>query len=154
MFKDYILGAEVAQKGNFHIANISMLLKDFDLVEGVDYQKFGGVTLLNKQSLKMPKYIYALLWNKDMTNLKEYIPLALFKDMLNGKISMIKSKYKITNIADKQFVQITDEKLKKVIYNERLVKTVVDFSEIKELLEDNYILGYEKISSKKALVWY
>ena len=154
MFNDYILGAEVAQKGNFHIANISMLLKDFDLVEGVDYQKFGGVTLLNKKSLKMPKYIFALLWNKDMTNLKEYIPMAHFKDMLDNNMKLLKSKYTVINIADKQFVQITDTNLKEIIYNEKLVKTVVDFSEVKELLDDNYIIGFEKVSAKKALVWY
>jgi flagellar hook-basal body complex protein FliE len=154
MFKDYVLGAEVAKKGNFHIANISMLLKDFNLVEGIDYQKYGGITLLNKKSLKMPNYIYTILWNKDMTNLEDYLPMPYFKELLDNKISMIRNKYKVVEISDKQFIEIKDEKLKDVIFNEKLIKTVVDFSEIKELLEDDYILGYEKISSNKALVWY
>jgi len=154
MLKDYVLGAEVAKKGNFHIANISMLLKDFGLVEGIDFLKYGGITLLNKKSLRCPKYIEVLMWNKSMTDLSELLALPFFKDTLDGNISYLRNKYTIVKIEGKQFIKITDTELNEVMMNERLVKAVVETSEIKELLEGNYINGHMKISAKKSLCWY
>jgi len=154
MLKDYILGSEVAKKGNFSIANISMLLKDFDLIEGIDYLKYGGITLLNKKSLKMPNYIYKLLCDKSMTDLSEYIPYNYLYDIVMGNMKLIESKITKIKIENKQFVKINDEKLKNVIFNEKLVKSVVDNNEIKDLLNEKYILGYEKLSNTKSLCWY
>jgi hypothetical protein len=154
MLKNYVLGAEVAKKGKFHIANISMLLKDFGLIEGIDYLKFGGITLLNKQSLRCPKYIYKLMWDKSMTDMSDLVPLTFFKETLENNTKLIEKEFKILKIEGKQFVNITGVELRSVFMNESVVKSVVDNDEIPDLVNDNYIDGYIKLSNKKSLCWY
>ena len=154
MLKDYVLGAELAKKGDFHIANISMVLKDFGLVEGIDFLKYGGVTLLNKHSLRCPKYIEVLMWNKTMTDLSKFLPYTYFSDLVDGNTKMLEGKFKKFTIEGKQFVEITDPNLSSVMMNEKLVKSVVDNSEIPELVNEDYIVGYIKVSTRKTLCWY
>ncbi len=153
MFKNYVLGAEVASKGDFHIANISMLLNDGVLVEGEDYQKFGGITLLSKQSNNMPKYIKTVMERDDLTNLEEYIPLTYFKDLLESNIKLVKDLYEEKTIFGKKFVKPKGI-LKDVLLNEKLVKSVVSSDELEELYKDDLIKGDIKLAKNKHLVWY
>lgn len=154
MLKDYVLGTEVAEKGDFHIANISMLLKNFGLIEGVDYLKYKGVTLLNKKSLVLPKYIRDVMMRKDLTDLSEFLPFTLFSDLLEGNLRLIKDKFTVIRIKDKQFVKFKDKEFRELLLNEDIIKCVVDNSEIKALVNEGFILGYLKLSNRKSLCWY
>ena len=154
MLKNYVLGAEIAKKADFHIANISMLFNDLPLVEGVDFLKYGGITLLNKQSLGYPKYIREAMFRKDITDLSNLFPLTFFKDTLDGNIKLLSDKFKVIKVEGKQFVQITDDKLKEIFIDNKLVKSVVDNSEIDELVDEDYIKGHLRVSNKKSLTWY
>lgn len=154
MLKNYVLGAEIASKGGFHIANISMLFKDLPLVEGVDYLKYGGITLLSKNSLKYPKYIRNIMFSNKMTDLSELVPLNYFKDILENNITLIKKDYKIVQVENKKFVKIINDKLKKIIINEKFTKSVVGNEELEDLIKEDIVLGYIPISKDKSLTWY
>lgn len=154
MLEDYVLGAEVAEKGDFHIANISMLFKDLPLIEGIDFLKFGGITLLNKKSLAYPKYIRTIMDSNEMTNLSEYIPLTLFKEILDNNLNLVKDKYDVAKICSKQFVKISDVELREVLMDGDLVKSVVFNDEVNQLMGEELIIGSIKLSNKKSLIWY
>jgi hypothetical protein len=154
MLKDYVLGAEVATLGGFHIANISMLFKELPLVEGIDFLKFGGITLLNKNSNIYPKYIKAIIDSDKVTDLTNLFPLTFFKDTVENNMKLVKNKFRSVKICDKQFVEITDDELRDVFMNDDLVLSVVKNEEIDGLVEENYIDGYIKLSEKASLTWY
>jgi len=153
MLKDYILGTEIAKKGNFHQANISMLLSDFGLIEGDDYLKYGGIVLINRKSLLLPNYIKEVIKNNEFTDLSNYLPKVYFMDILENQTSNIKDKFNEVTISSKKFVQI-DEGLQELFKNDNLIKTTVDNSELSELVAGGYIKGSIKLSNKKSLVWY
>jgi len=153
MLKNYVLGTEVAQKGNFHIANISMILNNSVLIEGADYLKFGGITLLSKQSLNLPKYIRDIVNNNDMTDLSDYIPSTFFLELLENNTKLIKELYEEMLICGKKFIKPKGI-LKEILLNTKLVKSVVNKNEIKELYKDELIIGDIQISKSKHLVWY
>jgi len=90
MLTDFVLGTEIAKEGNFHIANISMVIKNPELVEGTDYLKFGGITLLSKKSLGFPRNILLPIHSGKMTDLSNLIPLGYFKDELENNLNMLK----------------------------------------------------------------
>jgi hypothetical protein len=154
MLKDYVLGTEVAIKGGFHIANISMVFNNFNLIEGVDYLKYGGVTLLSKKSLNYPKYIATNIQWKGHTDLSDLVPFIFFKETLENNLKLIKEKYEIVVIAEKKFVRILDKKLFKIMTTDKIVKSVVNNSELQELTNGGYILGHLKLSANKSLTWY
>ena len=154
MLENYVLGAEIAKKGRFHIANISMLLKEFGLIEGIDYLKFGGITLLNKKSLRCPKYIYKLMWDKSMTKMDDLVPLTFFRETLENTTKLIEKDYEVLKIEGKQFVKITGKELNTIFMNEQIVKSVVANDEIPDLEAGKLIDGYIKLSNKKSLCWY
>ena len=154
MLKDYVLGAEIAKKADFHIANISMLFNDLPLIEGIDFLKYGGITLLNKKSLGYPKYIREAMFRKDITDLSDLLPLTYFLDILDGNIKLIKDSFEIIKVQGKQFIRINDKYMSDIIMNEKLVKSVVDNIEVDGLESDNLIKGKLKIAKSKFLVWY
>jgi len=153
MLKDYVLGNEIAEKGNFHQANISMLISDFNLIEGDDFLKFGGIVLINKYSLNVPNYIKKVIFENEFSDLSEYIPQTYFLEVLENQTALIKDRFKKVTIGSKKFVEL-DDTLKKLFTNPALIKTTVDNDEISELSEGDYIKGNIKLSNKKSLVWY
>ena len=152
LLEDYVLGSELAEKGNFHIANISMLLNERNMVEGEDYLKFGGITLVNKETNKLPKYIGVLMFRKDNLDLSEYVPYTYMKETLENTIKLVSDKYTEEKFYGKKFIKPEGE-LKVLLYP-KIVKTVVDIDEIEELERDNLIEGKLKLSKNKYLVWY
>ena len=156
MLKDFILCTELARIGGFTINNIAYTLKNYNLEEGIDFMKFGGITLFNKKSLKFPKYITKLMTQQEdkFTNLEKYIPWTVFNNILENQTTLIKHKFKRVKIDGKQFVEITDKQLRDIILDDSVTKSVVKNCEVPSLLKDKYILGYIKLNNKKSLTWY
>ena len=165
MLKDFVLGTEIAREGKFDIANISMTISDFGLVEGIDYLKFGGITLLSKKSLVIPNNIYAAMFSENITDMSNYIPYNWFMEQIENHTNLIKDRYELVEIGaytdlkgkykkGKRFIKITDDELQNIMFNEKLVKYVVDLKEIAELEAGNFIDGHIKLSNKKELIWY
>jgi len=153
MLKDYILGSEIAEKGGFHQANISMLLSDFGLVEGDDFLKYGGIVLINKKSLLLPNYIKEVIYKNKFTDLSKYIPMSYFLEIIENQTKLIQGRFKQVTINNKKFVEL-DKELQELFSNDLLIKTTVQNSEIPNLYSDNLIKGSLKLSNKKSLVWY
>lgn len=154
MLKDFTLSSEIAALNNLNMVNISIAIKKCDLVEGLDYLKFGGITLLSHKTDKLPKYIHNLLFSNEYTNMSKYIPYIYFKEICEGKISGISDKFKNVVISGKQFVEITDKELRNVISDTSLVKAVVPKEEVDELLKNGYIQGFIDLKKSHSLVWY
>ena len=152
--KDYILANEIVEKGNFNIANISMMIKDNKLEEGEDFLKFNGVVLINKKSNKLYKYIYNIINDNIFIDLSEYIPYVYFRELLDNNTNYIKNMYEEVSISGKKFIKITDKTLKKVLYNERKIKVIVPEKEKNELYRDKLIEGDLNVGKGKFLVWY
>jgi hypothetical protein len=154
MLKDYVLGAEIAQKAGFSIVNVSLLLQNDNFIEGEDYFKFGVVTLINKNSDRLPKYFRAAIAEHEYTDLSELLPMKYFNDMLEGCSTKIKDKYRVKDILGKKFVEIIDKDFKDIIMDNKKVKSVVQSEEIPELQEGNYIDGCIALNKSKYLCWY
>jgi len=154
MLKDYVLGVEICAAGDMHIGNISMTIKDTCMIDGIDYLKFGGVVLLNKNSDKLPNNLVQIIENNDMTDLSEYIPYMYIHSLCEGNVSKINKRLERKNISGKQFVKVIDKELKEVLFNESLIKSTIDSSEVDSLVEDKSIKGYLKLNNSKSLCWY
>jgi len=154
MLKNFILGTEIAKVGGFHIANISILLKENGLLEGVDFLKYGGITLIAKKSIRFPKYITEIINKNKFTDLSNLLPQNYFLDILEGNTKLIENKFKVVDILGKKFVDINDEKLFNIMTVDTLIKSVIDNSELQELINGNYIMGHLKLTNKKSLTWY
>jgi len=154
MLKDFVLGTEIAREGKFDIANISMVIKGFDLVEGSEYLKYGGVTLLNRTCPRIPLNVMKVMYSDKMSDLSEYLPFNYFMDLMENQTRMIKDKFEIVKVSGKKFIKVTDENLNEVLMNDKLVKYTVDAEEIPELVNKKYIEGHLKLSNKKYLTWY
>ena len=151
MLKNFILGTELCKAGGFTINNIAFTIKNYPLIEGTDYMKYGGITLFNTESLEFPKYLTELMTAKDanFSNLENYLPWTFLVDMCEGQTKLIDKSLKRIKIDGKQFVEVLDEKLSKVILNDQITKSVVDNDEIKDLVNEGFILGYINYQIKK-----
>ena len=153
MFEDYVLGSEVASIGDFNISNISMLINDGVMVEGVDYYKYGGTTLLYKYSNTLPEYIKKIIENKELTDLSNFYPINFFMDDIMDKKITDKTLYEEVKINGKKFIKPKGE-LVDILKDIKKVKSVVHKKELEELYKDNLIKGDIKISKDYHLVWY
>lgn len=154
MLKDFVLGTEIANKGKFTINNISIAINAFNLVEGRDYLKFGGITLLSKECTFLPHYIYKNMFGDGITDLTDLLPYTYFMDEVEKTTTLIKNKYTLVDVSGKKFVKITDKELYNAFFKKRLTRYVVHSSEMPELINGRYIDGFIKLSSSKVLTWY
>jgi len=153
MLDDYILGNEIAKKANISIANISMLIKNHNLINGIDFLKFKSINLINKNSLYLPRNIRKIIDKYKFTDLSEYVPYIYFTELFEFKLKNIKN-FSIIKICNKKFVKINDKYFEKIIKDEKLVKVVVDRNEVKSLLDDSLIKGFKHLSKGRTFVWY
>lgn len=143
--KNFVLAKEVTSKGNFHPANISMTIKDLE--EDEDYIKIGSMILLNTKS-NYPNYIKKIF--PLCTELENCIPLKSIQDFAND-LKVFKEEYDIITIEKEKFLTNISGTLKKVLSN---MFYVLDSPELKEAIEEEYVLGYIELNKNKFLVWY
>jgi hypothetical protein len=160
--KEYILGNEISEKLNIHIANISILAK---LLEDTDdVKQYGNCTFIKATSKNLPNNIKEGIRNHKFTDFTGILPLSYFlkefelnakqlekskitKEIFDMKFESKKSKTE-SNSIKKTFIKFTDE-----FINE--VKGKVLYSLPKNELQENlqYIDGHIEIGTK-VLVWY
>lgn len=143
--KDFVLAREVTRVGEFSSANISMAIKDLEM--GEDYLKFGSLVFLNKNA-NFTSYIKKTF--KKCTDLGDKIPLALFNSIVLDSTSF-KGMFDIIRISETDFVKPTSEYLKNIL---KYTTYILDYEDLKEMISEDYILGYHKINKQKYLVWY
>lgn len=152
--KRYVLGNELAEIGNFHIANISMIVKKFhDNDNYSDAKNLGNCTFINSDA-ELPKHIIKLLHK--CTPMNNKLPMTyLTKELkLNKDKILLALKDYITSterIGGKEFVVFTDEFVQ--IFKDK-VHYVLNKSETDEALKNDYIDGFIQLSRNNFLVWY
>lgn len=174
--ENYVLGSELAEKGNFHIANISMLINEEFMLENIDYLKFGGITLLNKKCDVLPAYIRKVIDTGTLSDLTGLIPKSFIKYELSEEfededniklnadgiegvqpattknyINKVKDMYEDIVVNKKAFVRITNDTLAEA-FADRKNRAIMDASEFPEA--DEYVDGYMELSSGKVLAWF
>lgn len=175
--ENYAVGAELAEKGGFHISNISMLLKEDNMVEGEDFLKFGTITLINMDSPWLPAYIRKVITEHKLTDLTGLIPASYAEEELSEEIedenaevilndegiedvqkiptknyfSKLAGKYEEVKVAKKKFIKLTDNKLIDAFADDK-VRCIMDASEFPE--SSNDVDGFINLTPTKVLVWY
>jgi len=87
MFRNYILATELSAQAKFNISNVSMAIHPSQgVIEGLDFYKFGSITLLSKQSKNLPSYIQNHINEQldNLTDLKGLYPKRYLEEVLGG----------------------------------------------------------------------
>jgi len=172
----YVLGSELAEKGNFHIANISMLINEEWMQEGIDYKKFGGITLLHTECLVLPAYIQKVIDEQELSDLSGLVPKSFVKSELSeyfededkvvynsagledvqpvitkNYINKIKGMFEDVMVSKKSFVKISDDKLA-LAFADRKNRAIMDVDDFPEANE--YVDGYIELTNDKVLAWF
>ena len=106
MLRDYVLSREVVNRGNFDMANVSMAIKHLE--EGYDYMKFGGTTVLNKSSPRLPLYIRSVINDNldKFSDLSKLISIQYIEDMTEKKIIYYNNRFLLKSIIKKYYHHI------------------------------------------------
>lgn len=173
----YVVGSELAQKGDFHIANISMLIKEENMVEGEDFLKFGTITLINTESPWLPAYIKKVINEQELTDLTGLLPIGFVEEELSEEVDFdeedivlnkdgiedvqkitvknylpkITDMYENVIVGKKKFIRLHDDKLIEA-FNDKKIRCVMDMNELDEIKED--CDGYIELTKQKVLAWY
>lgn len=153
--KNYILANELVQKMDIHIANISMMRKQFeDADDMTTILKMNNCNFIKTNSHKLPN------------NIRQGIACNEFTDMSNKlPCTFVRSEYPLTekdwyasgvvidkvNIAGKQFYVFSDEFVKtthnKIVY-------ILDKKETDECYRKGQIDGFIQAAKNKFITWY
>lgn len=150
----YILANELIEKMNIHIANISMLAKDFEDSDCGTIVKMNNCTFINTKSRHLPHNIMVGAIANEFTDMSDKLPCTWVRDeypmtekeMYNSGIVVDKVK-----IAGKQFYVFDKEFVQKM---KRKIGYVLDAEETKYCTEKGQIEGSIQLSKNKFFTWY
>lgn len=153
--KKYILANELVQKMGIHIANISMLTKQYE--DNDDYGHFikmNNCTFINTKSSVIPHNLEVGILTNQFTDMSDKLPCTWVK-MEYGvtekelfKAGIVTEKVKIAGkdfyVFDKEFVAKMNRKIGYVLNEE----------ETMDCFNKGQILGYTKLAKDKYFTWY
>jgi hypothetical protein len=150
----YVLANEVVQKMGIHIANISMLAKEFEDNDYGHVVKMNNCTFINSKSNQLPHNILVGILANDYTDMSDKLPCTWVrteygmteKEMLKADIIFGKVK-----IAGKDFYHFKPEFVKTM---KKKIGYVLDAEETKYCTEKGQILGSVQLSKNKFFTWY
>ena len=147
---DHILGAELCELMNIHMATISNLKLTSVL-------KLGNCPILSKIDNSLPTKMRLNLFKPELTSLEDKIPLSYFKSMysLSNEDIMNHIAQEIEVIADRNFIVYKPEFLNK-IKKQGLdnMMYIADRKELNELLYEYEDIDYIKVNNNKYIVIY
>lgn len=157
MFLDngYVLGSELAEVGKFHLANISMYIKEeHDRGNFDDVKKLGKATYINKDAVNLPKYFIKNL-NK-CSCIDNMLPVTYLTKELGVKYSNLKialSNYiiKEVRVGTDDLIEFSDEFVN--LFKGKVHYTLSN-KECNECLNKKLIDGFIKLTKNRFLVWY
>jgi len=152
--KNYILANEVVQKGNIHIANISILIKNLSSLDEPPFIKMNSLTFLNKNSSLLPNNIQNIISSNEFTDLSDKLPCNYVrseygiteKELIESEVVVDK-----IEICDKKFYVFNQDFIKKV---KRKILYVLNKKETEECLKKKQIEGFIQLRPNKFLTWY
>lgn len=154
LHKNYILSNELTQKMGIHIANISMLRKQFEDDDSGTVIKRNNCTFINIKANNLPNNIRVGISQNTFTDMTNKLPCTFVRNeySLSDKelmqSSIIKEK---TKIAGKDFYVFTDEFVKQMKNKNGYV---LNKAETMECINNGDIDGYIQITNKKYFTWY
>lgn len=151
----YILVNEIAKNHNISISNFSPLSTDDSLIESKSIIKKSGTTVINRDSVFLPKYIKKLANEGEYTNLDGLIMMSCLKDDYYIEEKYVSKIGKMIEIEGKKFVKLNED-LMHIFSNEKLVIYPIHLDEIeedymKEIIEKKQ---FKQIDKKMFLTWY
>lgn len=158
--KDYLLTAELAEKGDIHIANFSNyynLLQDQDTFQSSQEMiKYGACTFINSKSSNIPQNFKDIINSHEFTRMDNKILNSEFISETGTSLKVLVNSLKEYNptqveVSGKKFTQFDDsfiELLKNKCIN------VLSKEETEECTKDKSIDGSIKLSTNKYLTWY
>lgn len=152
--KKYILANELVEKMGIHIANISMLMKEYEDTDNGTFVKMNNCTFINSNDATLPNNIKIGMQNNQFTDMTNKLPC-----------TFVRSEYEITEkelfksgmvtkkveVAGKDFYEFAPEFVEKMKYK---IGYVLDEVETMECYRKNQILGYTQLSKNKYFTWY
>lgn len=156
--KNYVLSNEMADKGNIHIANFSILynkLEENNKLEGT-MLKYGNSTFVNTKSPSLPAYIKDLCKNHKYTDLSDCVLKTYMVTECNlnaNSLLYALSDYnpKITKVSNKEFIKF-DKKFVNMLQNK--VLNVLTREDTLDCEKEGYIDGKIQLQKNKYLTWY
>jgi hypothetical protein len=152
--KKYILANELVEKMGIHIANISMLAKQFEDNDYGHVIKMNNCTFINSESRQLPHNIEVGLFAHKYTDISNKLPCTFVKSEFEVterewfKSGIVTDK---VTIAGKKFYVFNDNFVKTM---KRKVPYVLDSKETNECMAKGQIEGSIKLSKNKFFVWY
>jgi len=151
----FILANELVQKMGIHIANISILRKEFESHDDVyTIQKLNNCNFINTQSHKLPKNIREGIEQNDFTDLTDKLPVTFVRAEYAAterdfvKSGIITDKIKI---AGKPFYVFDPEFVSNV---RGCVGYVLNHEDYLHCYSKSTIDGAIKMKNNKYFVWY
>lgn len=150
----YILANELVNKMNIHIANISMLAKEFEDSDCGTFVKKNNCTFINTKSRHLPHNILVGTIANEFTDMSNKLPCTYVreeypmteKEMFKSGIVTDKIK-----VAGKQFYVFSDDFVKTM---KNKIGYVLDASETEYCTANGQILGSIQLSKNKFFTWY
>lgn len=155
---NYILANELAEKGNIHVANFSMLHNNLSNLGLPDTLKYGNCVFVDKNSNFLPKYI------KDLAN----NPEIEYTDMSNKWLTSyattelgVSKNYILSSLAEYHPTEVTVAKKKFIEFDNSFINllhqkclNVLTEEDTMECYNDGDIEGYIKLKKDKYITWY
>jgi len=152
--KKYILANELVQKMGIHIANISMLVNEYEDSDTGTFVKMNNCTFINTKDATLPNNILAGIYGNEFTDMTDKLPCTYVRTEYGitekelFKTGMVTKK---VEIAGKDFYQFAPEFVQKMKYK---IGYVLDETETMDCYRKNQILGYTQLAKDKYFTWY
>jgi len=157
MFLDsnYVLGNELVQKMDIHIANVSMVARNLEKVGNYeDIVKLGNCTFINKKSLFLPKNIVRGIITNDFTPMYNKLPCTyVHQEFQTSQAKLLNSNFikGIVEVSGKKFYEFEDKFIEDI---HEKVLNILDREDALDCFDNGDILGYVELSKNKFLTWY
>jgi hypothetical protein len=154
LHKKYVLANELVTKMDIHIANISMLMKEYEDVDNGAFIKMNNCTFINSNEATLPNNIKIGLKNNQFTDMTDKLPCTyVHTEYEISEAELFKSGMvtKKVEVAGKKFYQFAPEFVQKMKYK---IGYVLDEVETMECYRKKQIQGYTQLSKNKYFTWY
>lgn len=154
LHKKYILANELVQKMGIHIANISMLVNDYEDSDNGTFVKMNNCTFINTKDTTLPNNILAGIYANDFTDMTDKLPCTFIRSEYGiTEKELLKSGMatEVVTIAGKDFYKFSPEFVNKMKYK---IGYVLDEAETMDCYRKNQILGYTQLAKNKYFTWY
>lgn len=152
--KKYILANELVTKMGIHIANISMLIKEYEDTDTGTFVKMNNCTFINTKDATLPQNIIDGIRSNVFTDMTDKLPCTFVRSEYGiTEKELFKSGMvtQIVTVAGKDFYQFAPEFVEKMKYK---IGYILDEQETMDCYRKKQIQGYTQLAKNKYFTWY